>query len=86
MPSPCALIGPNAGGVGRHWPTAVPPAESRVARAEPIGRPPGEHGLRHLDSPLEPALDASLARALSDSGWGSSILQRLALSVASDAA
>ena len=23
--NPWALIGPNAGGVGRHWPTAVPP-------------------------------------------------------------
>ena len=26
--SPCALIGPNAGGVGRHWPTAVPPVNA----------------------------------------------------------
>jgi hypothetical protein len=23
--NPCALIGPNRGGVGRHCPTAVPP-------------------------------------------------------------
>jgi hypothetical protein len=26
--SPWALIGPNAGGVGRHWPVAVPPVNA----------------------------------------------------------
>ena len=41
------------------------PRERGVARAEPVGRAPGEHGIRHLDSPFEPALDASLASALS---------------------
>ena len=59
-----ALMGPNAGGVGRHC-RRRSPRRMRGKGAEPIGRPPGEHGLSHLGPPFATALDASLASALS---------------------
>ena len=47
-----------------------PTGERRVARAEPIGRAPGEHGLRDLGSPGDAALDTPRARAPSSAPIG----------------
>ena len=85
MPTPGRSSRPNAGGVGRHWPTAVPPVNGRVARAEPIGRAPGEHGLRDLGSPGDAALDPRRARAPS-SARSVGCRSQSSLSAASEAA
>ena len=57
--NPSAVIATHDPPVGRHWPTASPPVNGEEGGgAEPISRPPGEHGLRDLHSPG----DAAFAR------------------------
>ena len=54
--SPCALIDVTSRNAGRHWPTAVPPIERWVARAEPVGA--GQRSLRRLQCQPAPRWDS----------------------------
>ena len=79
--NPCALIAVERRRCRPPLADRGPAGERRVARAEPIGRAPGEHGLRDLGSPGDAALDARRARAVVRSPSLAS-----SLSAASDAA